>query len=107
MTPIRVATRLVHPATIYRLTVGGTTWDYGHPLRWAEGSITADMCMDPGSPRTPETERARGDFWECVAASVVWPSGTDQAARIIAGAKIAEHDRAKVAAGHFDLFGDM
>lgn len=101
-----VSTSLVHPATTYHLDVDGIAYVFGHPTYWRTHAATPNIGMDMNNPWGEGREDAKVAFWEHVAENVVWPASSVIAKEIIEGARLAEIDRAKIAAGHISLFDD-
>lgn len=104
MTPTTVSTSLVHPATTYHLDTDGIAYVFGHPTYWRTHATTPDIGMDSCNRWGMGVDGAKAAFWEHVAENVVWPAASVLAGEIIEGSRLAEIERAKVAAGHIELF---
>lgn len=102
MTPTKVSTSLVHPATAYHLDIDGTAYVFGHPAHWSPAR--ADIGMDACNRWGLGVDDAKAAFWEHVAGVVVWTAASVMAGEIIEGARLAEIERQKVLAGHISLF---
>lgn len=97
-----VSTSLIHPALCYALTTPTATYHFAHPVYWHPAR--ADVGMDMNNPWGEGVDDAKAAFWEHVAENVVWPAASVLAGEIVEGSRLAEIERAKVAAGHIDLF---